>query len=112
MLYVGCGRCGAIGPYYCGGQFMPHVPVLAEPTPWGPACGFCGQMQPTFTCGRCFTTQWLVQQGAAMPQGYQWGQPVAGAIQAPSGASHSQLNGLLGEFMKGLGQGVVNWATS
>src|SRR5262249_17454631 len=106
MLYVGCSQCGAIGPYFCGGQYMPPVPGLAEPTPWGPACGYCGQMQPQFRCGRCFTTQWLVQQGAAMPQGYQWGQPVAGVVQAPSGASHGQLTELLGQLLNGIGQGV------
>jgi len=112
MLYVGCSRCGAIGPLVCAGQFMPHMAVPAEPTAWGPACGFCGPFPPIFTCGRCFTQQWLVQQGAAMPQGYQWGQAVAPVVQAPQGASHSQVHGMVGEFAKGLGEGLVNWVTS
>jgi hypothetical protein len=77
---------------------MPHMPVAAEPSPYGPACGFCGVMQPYFTCMRCGAVQVMYLAGAAPPPAQAQGQLVAPVVQAPQHASEGQVKGLLMEF--------------
>ena len=112
MLYVGCCWCRSIVTLVCAGQSMPHMAVPVEQTVYGPACAYCGVLPPVFTCGNCYTAQWLIVQGAGVPQGYQWGQPSAPVVQAPANASHSQVSDLLGKFAEGAGQQFVQWITS
>ncbi len=95
MLFVGCSSCRSIGPLWCAGQFMPHMPVAAEPSPWGPTCGFCGVMPPYFTCMRCGAVQWMYLAGTAPPQALPQGQLVAPVVQAPQGAGEGDIKSLL-----------------
>jgi hypothetical protein len=107
MLYVGCSWCRAIGPFWCAGQFMLHAPIPAEPSPWGPVCSFCGVMSPSFTCGRCWTTQWLYLPGMNVPaQATGPGQLVAAVVQAQPNAGEHELKGLLIKFATSVVEGA------
>jgi hypothetical protein len=118
MLYVGCTRCGSVGPFLCAGKFMFHAPVPTEPSPMGPMCAWCGVLAPMFTCGVCGTTQGLYVPGMTVPpaQGAGIAPLVAPAVQAPEAASPHQLksgfesavNEFMGSFGKQLGQNVAN----
>jgi hypothetical protein len=105
MLYVGCSRCRSVGPYYCGGQFMPHMPVPAEPSPMGPTCGYCGVMAPMFMCTVCGTTQGLYFPGMTVPpaQGAGVAPIVAPVAQAPANASPQQLQSGFGKAAEAFG---------
>src|SRR5690349_23248249 len=96
MLFVGCSSCSSIGPLWCAGQMMPHMPMPAEASPYGPACGFCGVMPPYFTCMRCGAVQWMYLQGAGAPPPQQ-GQMIAPVVQASQNAGQGQLRGLMSE---------------
>jgi hypothetical protein len=109
MLYVGCSNCRSIGPLWCAGQMMPHYPMAAEPSAWGPACGFCGVMPPYFTCMNCRTTQWLYLQGTAVPQQATMpGQMVAPVIQAAPNAQPHELKSLCADFASSFLKGMGN----
>jgi hypothetical protein len=90
MLFVGCSSCRSIGPLWCAGQFMPHMPVAAEPSAWGPMCGFCGVMPPYFTCMRCGAVQWMYLVGTAPPQAMPQGQLIAPVVHAPQGEGQAR----------------------
>jgi hypothetical protein len=117
MLFVGCSFCRSIGPLWCAGQLMPHMPVAVEPSPWGPACGFCGVMPPYFTCMNCRTVQLMYLAGTAPPQGMAPGQLIAPVVQAPQHAGEGQVKKLIfafvNEAVKGagdeFGQRMVGW---
>ena len=104
MLFVGCSSCRSIGPLWCAGQFMPHMPVAAEPSPYGPACGFCGVMSPYFTCMQCGAVQLMYLAGAAPPQAQ--GQLVAPVVQAPQHAGQGDVKHLVMEFVTGVLKGA------
>ena len=90
MLYVGCSNCRSTGPLLCAGQFMPHVPMPAQPTPMGPQCPGCGAVFRNFTCGFCGMAQWLYMPGMPMPAAQAVGQgppPVAAVVEAGANAS-------------------------
>jgi hypothetical protein len=93
MLYVGCSNCRSVGPFYCGGQFGPHPPLPAEPSPMGPCCGFCGVMAPVFTCMRCGMVQGMYMPGMAPPPAPFPGLSplVAPVYQAPASAPPHQI---------------------
>ncbi len=78
---------------------MPHAPIPAEPSAWGPVCGYCGVMSPSFTCGRCMTFQWLYLPGMNIPaQATAPGQLVAAVVQAQPNAGQHEVKGLLMTF--------------
>jgi len=112
MLYAGCARCQSVTTLMCGGQFMPHVPVPVEPSPMGPACGWCGPLPPIFTCMVCGTTQGLYIPGMTVPpaQGAGVAPLVAPVAQAPPGASANQVHGGIKdagrEFVTSFGKGL------
>lgn len=118
MLYVGCSRCGSVGPFLCGGKFMFHVPMPTEPSPMGPICAWCGVLPPMFTCTACGTTQGLYMPGMTVPpaQGAGVAPLVAPAVQAAEAASPHQLRSgferalseAANSFGKQLGQNVAN----
>jgi hypothetical protein len=118
MLFVGCSSCRSIGPLWCAGQFMPHMPVGAAPSPYGPMCGYCGVMPPYFTCTRCGAVQWMYLAGTPPPQALPQGQLVAPVVQAPQGAAEGEVKGIVMEFAgavaksagEGLGQRMAGWA--
>lgn len=97
MLFVGCSSCRSIGPLWCAGQMMPHMPMAAEPSPYGPACGFCGVMPPYFTCMQCGAVQWMYLAGANPPPPQVQGQLIAPVVQAPQHAGQGQVKGLIME---------------
>jgi hypothetical protein len=99
MLFVGCSSCRSIGPLWCAGQFMPHMPLAAEPSARGPTCGFCGVMPPYFTCMRCGAVQWMYLAGTPPPQAMPPGQLVAPVVQAPQNAGEGQVKGVVSEFV-------------
>lgn len=75
---------------------MPHAPLYVEPTPMGPACGWCGLMPPVFICMQCGTRQGLYMTGMAVPRALGQGL-VAPVVAASEGTSHSQvIDGLIG----------------
>jgi len=117
MLFVGCSSCRSIGPLWCGGQpFVPHGPVPAEPSAWGPMCRFCGVMSPYFTCMRCGAVQLMFLAGTSPPQTMLPGQLVAPVVHAPEGAGEGQIASLLGKFAreggKGFGEAMIAWVSS
>jgi hypothetical protein len=69
---------------------MPHAPLYVEPTPMGPACGWCGLMPPVFTCFQCGTRQGLYIPGMPVQQAMGQGL-VAPVFQASEGASQNQI---------------------
>jgi hypothetical protein len=117
MLHAGCSRCQSVTTLICAGRFMVHPAVPVEPSPMGPACGWCGLLPPVFTCMVCGTTQGLYIPGmTVMPaQGAGIAPLVAPAVQAPQGASPAQVHGGLKEvglefissFGKGFGEGAA-----
>jgi hypothetical protein len=98
MLYVGCSVCGAIGPLWCAGQFMPHAPIPVVRIPTGVGCQLCGPWPPIFTCMTCRTTQVLYIPGTTsmptqpMPGATQYAAPV---VQATQGATQQEVSGKL-----------------
>ena len=78
---------------------MPHMPVAAEPSPYGPACGFCGVMQPYFTCMRCGAVQLMYLAGAAPPAQQVPGQLIAPVVQAPQHAGEGNVKKVIMEFV-------------
>src|SRR5215469_5869324 len=98
MLYVGCGNCRSIVQLICAGRFMPHMPTYVDAGPMGACCPYCGPMPPVFTCMQCGMTQMLYVAGSGLaPPMMASGGPstIAPAVQAPQGASGSQLTNLL-----------------
>jgi hypothetical protein len=116
MLFAGCSSCRSVVPLYCGGRFMPHVPVPVEPTAMGPTCAWCGPLPPIFTCMVCGTVQGLYLPGMTVPpaQGAGIAPLVAPAVQAPQGASPAQVHGGLKEvgleFVRSFGKGLGDQA--
>jgi hypothetical protein len=102
MLFVGCSRCQSIGPYLCAGQFTPHMPMPAEPSPQGPFCRYCGPMAPMFVCGVCGTRQGLYMPGMPppAPAGMGFAPLVAPVVQAPQGASATQVQGRMASVVR------------
>jgi len=77
---------------------MPHMPMYVEAGPMGACCPYCGPLAPVFTCMQCGVTQMMYVAGAGLaPQRMPLGGPstVAPAVEAPQGASGSQLTSLL-----------------
>jgi len=77
---------------------MPHMPTYVDAGPMGAYCPYCGPLAPVFTCLQCGVTQMLYLAGAGFaPQQMPSGGPstIAPAVQAPQGASGSQLTSLL-----------------
>jgi len=102
MLFVGCNCCGQVGPLWCGGTFMPHMPMAIFQSPYGFACPFCGIKQPVFTCMACGTTQMMYQQGQQINPVLmrQMGvRQIAPVVQAQENASPSLLQGLMKEML-------------
>jgi hypothetical protein len=99
---------------------MPHMPVAAEASAWGPTCGFCGVMPPYFRCMRCGAVQWMYLAGTPPPQGMPQGQLVAPVVQAPQGEGQAKtlIVELAHAFVKGVGDdlgqrasaGMAGWA--
>lgn len=118
MLFAGCSSCGSVVPLYCGGKFMPHVPVPVEPSPMGPTCPYCGPLPPIFGCTVCGTIQGLYLPGmtVAPAQGAGIAPLVAPVVQAPQGASPAQVHGGLKEvgleFVRSVGKGFGEEAGS
>ena len=115
MLFTGCSCCRSIVPLYCGGQFVPHVPVPVGATPMGPCCNFCGLLAPVFVCTVCWTRQALYLPGSrfAPPVGVPGlSQYVAPVVQAPMGTGQNQLSGLFqsvaSQFFKEFAAGFGN----
>ena len=75
------------------------MPMPAEPSPFGPACGFCGVMPPYFTCMRCGAVQWMYLAGASPPPQQAQGQLVAPVVQAPQHADEGQVKSIVLEFV-------------
>lgn len=107
MLFVGCSNCQQIVQLYCTGQFMPHVPIPAVNYGGLPACQYCGQMQPIFTCSICWTRQMLMLVGpqaqynpAYMQQLMNSGMMLAPVI--PSNSSRVTQSSFRNIMMKGL----------
>lgn len=104
MLYVGCGRCRAIAPLLCAGQFPPHAPLPVMAGPYGCYCGMCGPLSPVFTCTFCWTRQMLFLPGSAfMPPSVYPGsnQNVAPVVQAQPGSSEDFIVSLIKQALKG-----------
>jgi hypothetical protein len=98
MLYVGCGNCRAVVPLFCGGRFMPHMPVYVDAGPMGIYCRLCGQLPPIFTCMQCGVTQLTYVSGAALPRQLMLpGAPstVAPVVRVDPAASGSEIKNLL-----------------
>jgi len=131
MLYVGCGNCRAIVPLFCAGRFMPHMPTYVDAGPMGVCCPYRGPLASVFTCLQCGVTQMMYVAGSGFaPQSMPSGGPstIAPAVQAPAGASGSQLTSLLmsagksflsefaghagGQFGDQFGKGASEWASS
>ena len=111
MLYTQCARCFSIGPLMCGGQLFPHPPLAMVSTPRGLGCPGCGAVMNIFTCGRCGTTQYLLQPGVAPAAagggsgfgmgGFGGGSGVyAPVVQAGHGASSGTVRSLFEELGK------------
>jgi hypothetical protein len=88
---------------------MPHVPMMVEPSPMGPYCGYCGPLQPVFMCTICGTVQGLYLQGQAAPPPQAPGmQFIAPAVQAPQSAQSGNvaklLEGFVGDVLSGVGK--------
>jgi hypothetical protein len=119
MLVAGCSNCRSIAPLWCAGQFMPHAPLYVEPSPMGPACGWCGLMPPVFTCFQCGTRQGLYMPGMAVQQAMGPGL-VAPVFATSEGASQNKIvSGLVGvakvfvnEAVKQAGQNVGDRMTA
>ena len=102
MLYAGCGACRRVIPLFCGGQFFPHMPMGAIPTPFGVGCPMCGITPPVFTCLTCFTTQHLYMQGAPVQVHalQAQGMHVAPVVHAPQGTGEGMLQGMMRDAVK------------
>ena len=110
---------------------MPHMPTYVDAGPMGACCPYCGPMPPVFTCMQCGMTQMLYVAGSGFaPPMMASGGPstIAPAVQAPQGASGSQLTNLLmsagksflsefaghmgGQFGDEFGKDASQWASS
>jgi hypothetical protein len=103
LLYAGCGNCGAVVPLWCSGQFMPHMPMPVVATPMGAACQMCGVLPQIFTCGNCWTRQFLVLPGAPAPAQ----QNLAPVVQAQPNAAPGKVMDLLKVAVDGFSTGAA-----
>jgi hypothetical protein len=82
---------------------MPHMPMPVAATPMGAACQMCGVLPQIFTCGYCWTRQFLVLPGAPVPAQ----QNLAPVVQAQQNASPGAVMELLKEAAGKFGSGAA-----
>jgi hypothetical protein len=83
---------------------MPHMPVPVVATPMGAACQMCGVLPQIFTCGFCWTRQFLVLPGAPVPAQ----QNLAPVVQAQQDAPPGAVMQLLKQAAGGFGSGAAH----
>jgi hypothetical protein len=109
VLYARCSYCGGVQPLWCSGGFGAHMPTPVEAGAGGAYCPVCGPKSPTFACGFCGMQQYLALPSAAGPSYAAGpGQASMQVVQMPANASKSSV---VGEFAKGLGEGLGRGAT-